>query len=79
MRLCTAHGSTPLNAYSVHVVGASGDEGTEFVTVDGLARPEAEMPGQPVDFGHVDAQLDVSEKDGENQSVVPDAKDWPDE
>jgi hypothetical protein len=27
------------------------------VPVDGLARPEAEMPGQPVDSGHVDAQF----------------------
>jgi hypothetical protein len=26
MRLCTARGSTRLNAYSVHVVGAGGDE-----------------------------------------------------
>jgi hypothetical protein len=55
MRLCAAHGSTRLNAYSVDVVGAGSDEGTEFVPLDGLARPEAEMPGQPVDFGHVDA------------------------
>jgi hypothetical protein len=55
MRLCAAHGSARLNAYSVYVFGAGGDERTEFVPVDGLARPEDEMPGQPVDFGHVDA------------------------
>jgi hypothetical protein len=29
--------------------------GAEFAPVDGLACPEGEMPGQPVDFGHVDA------------------------
>ncbi len=57
MRLYTAYGSTRLNTYPVHDVGAGGDDGTEFVPVYGLGRPGVELPGQPGDLVHVDARF----------------------
>jgi len=57
MRLYTAYGSTRLNTYPVHDVGAGGDDGTEFVPVYGLGRPGFELPGQPGDLVHVDARF----------------------